>query len=94
MDNLVGDVQSSTIYVSVQDLDIFQFKRVHLLTKDKAKCYSSISADGSTVFIENQIQKMSLISANYKFLRKMAYVGLSYILKPGVQPPTRSILDL
>lgn len=34
-DNLVGDVQSSTIYVSVQDLDIFQFKRVHLLTKDK-----------------------------------------------------------
>ena len=34
-DNLVGDVQSSTIHVSVQDLDIFQFKRVHLLTKDK-----------------------------------------------------------
>ena len=34
-DNLVGDVQSSTIYVSVQDLHVFQFKRVHLLTKDK-----------------------------------------------------------
>ena len=34
-DNFVGDVQSSTIHVSVQDLDIFQFKRVHLLTKDK-----------------------------------------------------------
>ena len=35
MDNLVGDFQSSNIHVSVQDLDIFQFKRVHLLTKDK-----------------------------------------------------------
>ena len=34
-DNLVGDVQSSTIHVSVQDLDIFQFKRVHILTKDR-----------------------------------------------------------
>lgn len=28
-------VQSSTIHVSVRDHDIFQFKRVHLLTKDK-----------------------------------------------------------
>ena len=34
-DNLVGDVQLSTIHISAQDLDIFQFKRVHLLTKDK-----------------------------------------------------------
>ena len=31
--------------------------------KGRESCYSSISADGSTVFIENQIQKMSLITA-------------------------------
>ena len=34
-DNLFGDVQSSTIHASVQDLDIFQFKWFHLFTKDK-----------------------------------------------------------
>ena len=44
----VSCVQSSTIYVSVQDLDMFQFKRVHLLTKDKTifigACFLKVKA--------------------------------------------------